>query len=108
MVSHIAINRKIIYMLISILMAFSFIVLRLMYLQIHCEDYFVLRSQKNFTRYTPVLSARGNICDVHGNLLATNRPMTTIYWQGTGNSAFSYDQLTLLQALQDIIDIPLT
>lgn len=108
MLSNTLINKKIILTLISIFAAFILIALRLVYLQVYCQDYFVSRSQKNFIRYTSVLSARGNIRDVHGNLLATNRPMTTIYWQGTGNNTFSQEQLALLQAIEDITGISLT
>ena len=66
------------------------------------------RSEKNFIRYTSVLSARGNIRDIHGNLLATNRPMTTVYWQGTGKNSFSQQQLELLQAIENMTDSILT
>lgn len=108
MVSHITINKKIICLLVSTLMAFSLIFLRLFYLQVYCGEYLESRSQKNFIRYTSVHSARGNICDIHGNLLATNRPMTTIYWQGTGRNIFSPEQLVLLQAIEDITKMSLT
>lgn len=102
MISNISINKKIISLLVSVLVVFTLIVLRLVYLQIYCGEYFASRSQKNFIRYTSVLSARGNISDVHGNLLATNRPMTTIYWQGTGKNTFSQEQLALLYAIENI------
>src|SRR5947207_2416287 len=102
MISHVTINKKILFLLFNTVLAFTLIALRLMYLQIYCGEYFELRSQKNFIRYTSVLSARGNIRDIHGNLLATNRPMTTIYWQGTGKNSFSDEQLQLLQAIENM------
>lgn len=102
MLSHVEINKKIIFLLFNTVLAFSVILLRLVYLQIYCGEYFESRSQKNFIRYTSVVSARGNIRDVHGNLLATNRPVTTIYWQGSGRNSFSDEQLQLLQAIENM------
>jgi penicillin-binding protein 2 len=105
---HTTVNKKIIFILITIFTAFTFIILRLVYLQVYCGEYFASRSQKNFIRYTSVLSARGNIRDVHGNLLATNRPMTTIYWHGTSKSTISDEQLELLHAIENITGSILT
>ncbi len=108
MILHREINRKILFLLINTVFAFVLIFSRLIYLQVYCGEYFESRSQKNFIRYTSVLSARGNIRDIHGNLLATNRPMTTVYWQGTGNSSFSDQQLELLQTIENMTNNPLT
>ncbi len=102
------INKKIVYLLINICAVFGIILLRLIYLQIHCGEYFIFRSQKNFIRHSSISSPRGNILDVNGNLLATNRPVTTVYWQGTGNSSFSREQLLLLQAIEEMTDVQLT
>ena len=96
------INKKIIAILISTLGAFGIIFLRLIYLQIHCGEYFSSRSQKNFIRYSSTVSPRGNILDVHGNLLATNRPLTTIYWQGTGKNQLTQQQISLLHSIENI------
>jgi len=108
MISHITINKKIFFLLINTVFAFILIFSRLVYLQVYCGEYFESRSQKNFIRYTSVLSARGNIRDIHGNLLATNRPMTMVYWQGTGNSSFSDQQLELLQTIENMTNSLLT
>jgi len=95
-------------MLISMMIAFSIIALRLMYLQVYCNDYFLVKSQKNFTRYETIDSPRGSIRDVHGNLLATNRPVTIVYWQGTGNRHLSEQQHMLLHAIEEITGVLLT
>ncbi len=96
------INKKILGVLAAMVFIFTIIVARLLYLQVYCCDYFMLRSQKNFIRYETVNCPRGSIKDVNGNFLATNRPVTVVYWQGTGNYALSYDQLQLLQSLERI------
>ncbi|HSC24798.1 MAG TPA: penicillin-binding transpeptidase domain-containing protein [Candidatus Babeliales bacterium] len=102
------INKKIICILIGAILSFVIICLRLFFLQIYCGDYFAVRSQKNFIRYTTIYSPRGSICDIHGNLLATNRPVTTIYWKGTGNKVLSHEQLALLHLIEEIVQVTLT
>lgn len=107
-VSTVAINKKIICILVVATLSFVIIFLRLIFLQIYCGEYFASRSQKNFIRYTTVDSPRGSIRDVRGNLLATNRPVTTVYWQGTGKATLSHDQLILLKKIEDITGVVLT
>lgn len=92
----------------AMFVAFTIVVARLLYLQVYCCDYFMLRSQKNFIRYETVNCLRGSIKDVNGNFLATNRPITVVYWQGTGNYTLSPDQLQLLQSVERITGILLT
>jgi len=107
-VSSVTINKKIICILIATTVVFVIIFLRLIYLQIYCGAYFASRSQKNFIRYTTVDSPRGSIRDVQGNLLATNRPVTTVYWQGTGKAALTENQLAVLQSIEDSAGVILT
>lgn len=107
-VSTVAINKKIICILVVATLSFVIIFLRLIFLQIYCGEYFASRSQKNFIRYTTVDSPRGSIRDVRGNLLATNRPVTTVFWQGTGKATLSHDQVTLLKKIEDIAGVVLT
>src|SRR5260221_9958121 len=96
------INKKIIAILVITSISFGIIFLRLIFLQIYCGEYFTSRSQKNFIRYTTVDSPRGSIRDVNGNLLATNRPVATVYWQGTRNRNISEDQLAILKTVEGI------
>ncbi len=103
-----AINKKIIIILVTSSVCFGIIFLRLIFLQIYCGEYFVSRSQKNFIRYTTVDSPRGSIRDVNGNLLATNRPVTTVYWQGTGNRNISDAQLEILKKVEEMTGNVLT
>src|SRR5579872_2140728 len=97
-----SINKKIIAMLGATCVAFIIIITQLLYLQIYCADHFLLQSQKNFIRHEMVDPLRGNIRDVNGKLLATNRPITCLFWQGTGNRSLSQRQLEILQHLEEI------
>lgn len=69
---------------------------RLLYLQVHLGNYLWNKSRYNFTRVEKVLSPRGNIVDINGTLLATNRPVINLIWKGTGNRAFSSTQQKLI------------
>src|SRR5271156_6705814 len=99
------INDKIIAILLVTAAMFGIIFLRLIFLQIYCGDYFTSRSQKNFIRYTTIDSPRGSIRDVRGNLLATNRPVAAVYWQGTGNLALSSEQMALLEMIEKVTGV---
>jgi penicillin-binding protein 2 len=107
-ISTAVINKKLVGMLIVLFSIFGIIIVRLIFLQVYCGDYFECRSQKNFTRYTTVDSPRGNIYDVCGRLLATNRPVTDVYWRGTGKSCLTQDQVALLTMLEKNIDFLLS
>jgi len=102
------INKKIIYILLVTFLLFGIIFFRLIFLQIYWQDYFTARSQKNFIRHITVDSPRGSIRDVQGNLLATNRPVTTIYWQGTGKGSLTEEQLVLLKMIERHTNVILT
>lgn len=82
---------------------FAIILVRLLYLQIILNHSFFALSVKNFLRTETIASPRGNIVDCNGILLATNRPITSVYWHGTGNSNLTNKQQQLLQAIETII-----
>lgn len=54
----IVVNKKIVGILAVSSCAFIIIATRLLYLQIYCVDYFMLRSQKNFIRHELIDSPR--------------------------------------------------
>lgn len=83
------------------------IISRLVYLQILQKHNFFSLGVKNFSRTESIASPRGNILDCNGILLATNRPVTSIYWQGTFNKTFTLQQRKIISTLEQIIgDIP--
>jgi penicillin-binding protein 2 len=82
-----------------IITVLSLISLRLFQLQIHSFQRFFSLGERNFLRTEKISSPRGNILDCHGRPLATNRPVTTLYWQGTGKKFFDPEQQTLLDLL---------
>lgn len=97
-----AVRKKINYIIAALAFALVIIAIRLCYLQILLNHNFFMRSQNNFLRLEAVPSLRGNILDCHGNLLATNRPINTLYWQGTGNHQLTHDQEVLAESIETI------
>lgn len=97
--------KKIKITLYIIICTVGIIISRLVYLQILQNHNFFSLGIKNFLRTESIASPRGNILDCHGTLLATNRPVTSIYWQGTGNKTLTSQQHKIITALQNIIEI---
>lgn len=79
------------------------VVLRLICLQIIAHDDLFQLSTKNFLRTETTVLPRGNILDCTGNLLATNRPVTAVYWQGTAAKRLSESQKAALEVLAPLI-----
>jgi len=84
------------------LIAFSALGFYLFHLQIAQSSFFTQLSKKNFLRKEKILSPRGNITDRSGVLLATNRPVYSIYWQGTGNKALTTHQEILIHEIMKL------
>src|SRR3989338_1021701 len=84
---------KISMIIIFIFISFLIILSRLIYLQVYTGEQLYQLSMNNFTRLKTIQSPRGNICDLNGNLLATNRPVKNIIWQGTGMRKLNLTQI---------------
>lgn len=87
--------------------ALLFIICRLIQLQIVQQNNFYKKSQKNFLRVETIAPLRGNILDCNNQMLATNRPTTNIFWQGTGLNQLNATQRTALETLEIILNKPL-
>jgi len=79
------------------------IICTLYHMQVQHADFFFTRSTRNFLRHESIHSLRGAILDCHGKLLATNRPVTSLTWHGTGNKTFSDEQKILIKAIELIV-----
>ncbi len=101
------IDKKIKTLVICTLLIGCIIIARLVQLQVHLKDLFVSKSMHNFLKLETVPSPRGNIIDQHGNLLATNRPVYSIEWKGTGNYRLSAEQNSTISYLEKILDTSL-
>ncbi len=99
-------NTKLSLSLGCIIFGFCILIGRLTYLQITLGPVFAEQSKRNFTRYEQTVSLRGNILDCHGNILATNRSVTDIYWQGTGAKQLTSDQKENLNNLYQLLSLP--
>ena len=86
---------------------FTIIIVRLVYLQLIMGRDFTQMGQKNCSRLERVMPQRGNILDIRGTLLATNRPLTSLYWRGSGNNKIDSEQYFVMRELEKIIGISL-
>jgi len=102
--SSLSINIKIRHIYTFIISVAVIIFCRLIYLQIIQQHILFVQSQKNYMRLEKIRSLRGNILDMHGELLATNRPSTNLYWHGTGNRYLSDQQHEILKKITAITE----
>lgn len=84
--------KKILYVLYFSIFVIALIGLRLFYLQIYQNYQFTKLGERNFLRTEIIPSRRGNVLDCNNVLLATNRPVFNLYWQGTGKNRLSSSQ----------------
>lgn len=107
MVPHIRSAQKITYIIIGVCTLCAVIVGRLLDLQVRHTKRLTALSQKNFMRTEKVQPQRGNIVDVEGNLLATNRPIIKLYWRGLGTPKLIESQINTIHSLEHILGIEL-
>lgn len=91
-------------MLRWIFFLFFILAARLFYLQVLEHHSFFTLGKQNFLRSETIISPRGNILDCNGNLLATNRPIANIYWNGTGNQKLSDKQRAKIRVVESFLD----
>lgn len=96
-------NRKIFLFGCGVLLGVIVIVLRLYYLQIHQNNLFYRLGERNFLRTEIIPSPRGSVYDCQGSMLATNRPVFDLYWNGSGLFAFSSEQQSFLKKVKAIL-----
>jgi penicillin-binding protein 2 len=73
-------------------------------LQVYNNNRYFLQSKKNYTRHEYTASLRGTIFDRHGTPLATNRPVSSLVWHGSGKKTLSKEQQQLLVLIKQITD----
>lgn len=96
-------NKKIIYLLAVILFATLIIAVRLFHLQINQNERFVQLGERNFLRTEVLPSRRGNVLDCNNRLLATNKPVFDVYWNGSGRFRLSHRQRNYLNRIKAIL-----
>lgn len=98
-------SRQLRFLSVAIILISSAIFGVLIYFQIYRGEHFNRTSQKNCLRHKTVDSLRGAILDRHGKALATNRPVTTLLWRGSGNKQFNESQTATIKRLRTILGI---
>lgn len=97
-------SAKILKILYGFCVAVVIIVARLFYLQIEQGVFFKAMGQHNCLRTEVILPLRGNLLDCNGVVLASNRPVYNLYWQGGAAGKLSSYHIALLKKLETIAD----
>jgi penicillin-binding protein 2 len=84
------------------LLSTLFIIGRLFQLQVYSTQGFHAQSQKNFIRYEKTTSLRGNILDSFGKIITTNKPVTTLFWKGTGTLILTDLQKEIIEQIEQL------
>lgn len=96
-------NKKILYILYALFCFVFIIFIRLFYLQVEQRAELQFRGENNFLKLEVIYPRRGNLLDCKNNLLATNRPVFDIYWEGSGKSKLTQEQVLVLKKVLEII-----
>ncbi|MBA2306976.1 hypothetical protein H0W26_02485 [Candidatus Dependentiae bacterium] len=89
-------------LIVLVVVAFGGITAYLFQLQIVNADLFYKQSQKNFLRTREIAPPRGSIIDCKGVVLASNVPVYSLSWQGSGNKTVTSEQEKLIALLQSV------
>lgn len=101
-------NAKILKILYALFFAIVVIICRLFYLQIEQGGFFKTMGQNNFLRTEVIPPLRGNFLDCNGIVLASNRPVYNLYWQGGLAEKLSSYHIALLKKLETILAVTLS
>jgi penicillin-binding protein 2 len=78
-------KRKALYSFIVVILFFSVIVARLWFLQVEQGDYYNQLADSNRVRSVEIAAPRGNIYDLKGREIVTNRPSFNVVWMRESN-----------------------
>lgn len=101
-------NHRISYLIISVFCGLAILAMMLFWFQIMQWPRYLQRGEYNYRSYEAIASDRGTIVDRHGALLATNRPIICLYWQGTENRSFTQKQNELIAFLEKLCALSLS
>lgn len=89
----------------AIWIIFLFLIARLFYLQIDNGSTFSSLGEKNFLRIEIIPPLRGDVYDCNHILLAANRPVFDLFWNGKGKTKLSEQEEMLLNNIGAILSI---
>ncbi|RTL07101.1 hypothetical protein EKK58_02900 [Candidatus Dependentiae bacterium] len=98
-----SINKKIILLFHFVICCFLIIIGRLIHLQIINEYTMSKRAKQNFLRLQKIKSYRGEIVDCKKRLIATNKVIYHLYWQGSGNKTLHTQQIEDIKKVSTLL-----
>lgn len=100
---------KRLYILMYSFWFFIFLMIaRLFYLQIEIGGMFSQKGEKNFLRVEVIPPLRGDVFDRNHILLAANKPLFDLYWEGSGGTGLNQEDKNMLKKVGDILNINFT
>lgn len=78
-------KRKALYSFVVVILFFSVIIARLWFLQVEQGDYYNQLADSNRVRSVEIAAPRGNIYDLKGREIVTNRPSFNVVWMRENN-----------------------
>lgn len=91
--------------LLGFVLFLAIIVTRLCYLQVAQGHILLDLGKKNFLRTDVVLPLRGDVYDKNGFLLASNKPVFDLYWQGGGSYKLREPHTKLLTRVGELLEV---
>lgn len=93
------------FLFLFTILGFTIITARLIQLQIIEHAKFAHIGEKNFIRLKTIPAQRGNILDCNHIPLVTNKPVTTVTWQGSGHNNLTNEQKKIVERTSNILEI---
>ena len=93
------------YLLYGLALFMGIVIVRLLYLQVTQYSVLTNLGERNFLRIEIIPPLRGNVYDCKGLLLASNRPVFDLYWQGSGAFTLTKKHLALLKLVGSLLEI---
>jgi len=97
-------SKRIVYLILGFLFCMGIILFRLLYLQVILGSNLKNRGERNCFKMEVIYPPRGNLLDCNGELLATNRPVYDLVWEGRGCLNFIENHRNILEKIFTILE----
>ncbi|HBL98612.1 TPA: hypothetical protein DDZ86_03145 [Candidatus Dependentiae bacterium] len=101
-----SISKRLRLLRLGICIICAVIILTLFRFQVFNGEFFRHHSRRNFLRHKTISSLRGAILDRHGVPLASNRPVTSLFWHGTRSPKLTDKQNALIDLISTLVNPP--
>ncbi|HBS47810.1 TPA: hypothetical protein DEO28_01720 [Candidatus Dependentiae bacterium] len=97
-------HKRIIFLIFGITLIALIIAARLFYLQVIMSSALKNRSDKNCFKFEVIYPPRGNLLDCNNAVIASNRPMYDLIWEGSGHLEIIENHISILKKIFEILE----